>query len=395
MTLPLIEEAREIFTQVFISQPEEEAFAPGRVNLIGEHTDYNDGYVLPMAVDRGIAIAGRKRKDSKIILFSADYQQKDEFALENLRPDLTLSWANYFKGVAALLRKNGIPLGGCEAVIKGDLPQGAGLSSSAALEVASAVFLKKLFKLDLEDLDLIHLAQQAEHEYAGVQCGIMDQFASYMGGKDHALFLDCRNLEHDWVPLGQDHKVVVFNTGVKRELVSSDYNERRHQCREGVRQLMKFLPAIRSLRDVSLCDFEKYQDKLDEVVMKRCRHIITENQRVLDTVEALRNKNWARIKVLFRESHESLRDDFQVSCHELDILVELAYEHPLQTGSRMTGGGFGGCTVHLVPKDKQVIENFISFVTDGYQKRHGNRPESYVFSPSAGAKFLNDPESKL
>ena len=389
MPLPLIEKTQEIFSETFIGKTEAAVFAPGRVNLIGEHTDYNEGYVLPMAVDKGIAIAGRKRKDSKIILYSADFRQKDEFTLENLRPDVSLPWANYFKGVAALLKKNGIPLGGCEAVIKGDLPQGAGLSSSAALEVASGVFLKKLFQLDLDDLDLVRLAQKAEHEWAGVQCGIMDQFASHFGGKDHALFLDCRTLEYDWVPLGTDYKVVVFNTGIKRELASSAYNERRHQCQEGVRELMKVLPAVRSLRDVSLCDFEKHQGRLDPVVLRRCRHVISENQRVLDAVEAFRNRNWPRIKVLFKESHESLRDDYEVSCHELDILVELAEEHPLQGGSRMTGGGFGGCTVHLVPKEQQVIENFVSFVAEGYQKRHGTRPEHYVFTPSAGAKFLN------
>ncbi len=394
MTLPLTEETQERFSEAFIGQPEITVFAPGRVNLIGEHTDYNEGYVLPMAVDKGVAISGRKRSDSKIILYSSDFHQKDEFHLDAIRHDISRPWANYFKGVAYLLRKNGITLGGCEAVIKGDLPQGGGLSSSAALEVVSAVFLEKLFGVNLEDLDLVRLAQQAENEFVGVQCGIMDQFASYMGGKDHALFLDCRSLEHDWVPLGQDYKVVVFNTGVKRELASSDYNERRHQCEEGVRQLMKVLPSIRSLRDVSLRDFEKYQGQLDKVVLKRCRHVITENQRVLDTVEALKNKNWLRIKVLFRESHESLRDDYEVSCHELDTLVDLAQEHPLQVGSRMTGAGFGGCTIHLIPKDEQVIGNFVSFVADGYHKRLGKTPDHYVFSPSTGAKFLNDRAAK-
>jgi len=389
MTLSLAEETQKRFSETFIGQPEITVFAPGRVNLIGEHTDYNEGYVLPMAVDRGVAISGRKRTDSTISLYSVDFQQKDEFHLDSIRHDISRPWANYFKGVAHFLRKNGITLGGCEAVVKGDLPQGGGLSSSAALEVASAVFLQKLFGVSLEDLDLVRLAQQAENEFVGVQCGIMDQFASYMGGKDHALFIDCRSLEHDWVPLGQDYKVVVFNTGVKRELASSDYNERRRQCQEGVKQLTKVLPSIRSLRDVSLCDFEKNQGLLDPVVLKRCRHVISENQRVLDTVEALRNKNWPRIKVLFRESHESLRDDYEVSCHELDTLVDLAQEHPLQTGSRMTGAGFGGCTIHLIPWDEQVIKNFVSFVSEGYHKRLGKTPEHFIFSPAAGAKFLN------
>lgn len=393
MTLPF-EQAKEIFSQTYTGSPELTVTAPGRVNLIGEHTDYNNGFVLPMAVSRGIAIAGRERKDSKILLYSADYQESENFSLDSIRPDLSRPWANYFKGVALMMKKNGLSLSGWEAVIKGDLPQGAGLSSSAALEVAGAVFLQKLFNLGLEDLDLVRLAQQAENEFVGVHCGIMDQFASYMGGKDHALFLDCLSLEYDWVPLGPEIKVVVFNTGVKRELASSEYNERRRQCQEGVRQFSGLLPHIKSLRDVSLCDFEKYQDRLDSVTMKRCRHVISENQRVLETVEALKAKNFERVKTLFRESHESLRDDYEVSCHELDVLVELAQEHPLQKGSRMTGGGFGGCTVHLVPSEEQVVENFISFVADGYEKRIGQKPESYIFTPSAGAKFLNNAEVK-
>ncbi len=394
MTIALREQAKEVFSLNFTGSPEVTVMAPGRVNLIGEHTDYNEGFVFPMAVNRGIAISGRKRTDSRVSLYSADYKESEEFSLDSIRHDMGRSWANYFKGVALMLKKNGLPIGGCEAVLIGDLPQGAGLSSSAALEVATAVFFQKLFNLGLEDLDLVRLAQQAENEFVGVQCGIMDPFASHMGGKDHALFLDCRSLEHEWVPLGSEIKVVVFNTGVKRELASSAYNERRRQCQAGARQFAGLLPHVKSLRDVSLCDFEKYQGRLDPVIMKRCRHVISENQRVLDTVEALRAKNFERVKSLFRESHESLRDDYEVSCHELDSLVELAQEHPLQKGSRMTGGGFGGCTVHLVPQEEQVVANFISYVAEGYEKRIGRKPESYVFTPSAGAKFLNDPGAK-
>ncbi len=389
MPLSLTEQAKELFLQTLAGKPDVAVIAPGRVNLIGEHTDYNEGYVLPMAVDRGIAIAGRKRDDLKITLYSADYREQEEFNLNAIRHDISRPWANYFKGVALLLKQNGIPLGGCEAVIRGDLPQGGGLSSSAALEVASAVFLKKLFGVDLDDLDLVRLAQQAENKFVGVQCGIMDPFASHMGGKDHALFIDCRTLEHDWIPLDSGHKVVVFNTGVKRELASSDYNERRRQCEEGVRQFAKFLPGLRSLRDLSLCDFEKYQGQVEPLVMKRCRHVVSENQRVLDTVEALKAKNLEKVKALFQESHESLRDDYEVSCHELDTLVELAQEHPLQKGSRMTGAGFGGCTVHLVPGEEQVLENFITYVSEGYQRRIGRKPDYYVFNASPGAKFLN------
>lgn len=390
MAPALTDQARSLFSETFGGKPDAVVIAPGRVNLIGEHTDYNEGYVLPMAVDRGVVLAARRRPDAKVMLHSASHRQSAEFLLEPLRKDPERSWADYVKGVAQGLRQSGHPLGGFEAVILGDLPQGAGLSSSAALEVACEVLFRKLFQYPLGDLELVKLAQKAENEFVGVQCGIMDQFASHMGGKDHALFLDCRSLEHDWVPLGTETKVVVFNTGVKRELASSEYNVRRKQCEEGVRQFAAFVPGLKSLRDLSLCDFEKYQAKVDPPIMKRCRHIVSENQRVLDAVEAFRAKNWDRIKVLFHESHESLRDDYEVSCHELDTLVELAQEHPLQRGSRMTGGGFGGCTVHLLPADPAVIGNFTTFVSQGYEQKVGRKPENYLFTPSAGAKFLNN-----
>jgi galactokinase len=385
------QEIQKLFEDHFGSSSEACALAPGRVNLIGEHTDYNEGYVLPMALDRGVAVAGKKRKDSRVILYSSDYREQMEFHLEVFKPDISSNWCNYFKGVVFELRKNGISLGGFEAVIRGDLPQGVGLSSSAALETAAAVFLRSLFKFDLEDLDLVRLNQEAENEFVGVRCGIMDQFASYMGGKDHALLIDCRSLEYDWVSLDKEYCVVVFNTGVKRELATSSYNERRRQCLEGVQSFSRFLPQVKSLRDVSLCDFEKYQNQLDPTVMRRCRHVISENQRVLDAVEAFKSKNIQRIKALFKESHESLRDDYEVSCRELDTLVELAQEHPLQGGSRMTGAGFGGCTVHLIPQDRKVVENFATFVIQGYEKQIGHRPEYYVFTPSPGAKFINGP----
>ncbi|HVZ80689.1 MAG TPA: galactokinase [bacterium] len=386
----LAERARALFFEAFGGEPAVTVSAPGRVNLIGEHTDYNEGFVLPMAVDRGVVMAARRRDDAKVLLHSADYRQRAEFLLEPLRPDPEHPWADYMKGVALGLRQSGRPLGGFEALILGDLPQGAGLSSSAALEVAGEVLLRRLFGFSLDDLELVRLAQKAENEFVGVQCGIMDQFASHLGAQGCALFLDCRSLEYDWVPLGEDLKAVVFNTGVKRELASSDYNVRRQQCAEGVRQFARFVPGLTSLRDLSLCDLEKHQAQVEPLVLKRCRHVVGENQRVLDAVEAFRNRDLGRIKTLFRESHESLRDDYEVSCPELDALVEAAQEHPLQKGSRMTGGGFGGCTVHLVPQDEAVIQNFISFVSQDYEKRFGRRPESYVFSPAAGAKFLNE-----
>jgi len=361
--------------------------APGRVNLIGEHTDYNEGYVLPMAIDRGVTIAGRKRTDNKVVLHSIDYRQKCEFDLGSIHSDLSARWADYFKGVAFLLKKNGLPLGGCEAVLQGDLPQGAGLSSSAALEVASATFLQKLFRFDLGDLDLIRLCQQAENEFVGVKCGIMDQFASYMGKEGHALFLDCRSLEYRWAVLPKGLAVVVCDTGVERTLAGSAYNERRAQCEAAVGILAGKLPGIKALRDVSLCDFEKHQGLLDPVVLKRCRHILTENQRVLDMVEALGTGRLERVKVLMEESHVSLRDDYEVSCRELDVLAELGASTPGVFGSRMTGAGFGGCTVHLVRTE--AVEGFQQKVGPAYEERTGRKATIHVFNASDGAKFLN------
>ncbi len=375
------------FRQTFRGEPEVVVAAPGRVNLIWEHTDYNEGYVLPMAIDRGVAIAGRRRPDPKIILHSLDYGQRTEFTLDSIRPDISVRWADYFKGVALLLKKNGFSLGGCEAVIQGDLPQGAGLSSSAALEVATATFLRKLFKVEIGDLDLIRIAQQAENDFVGVKCGIMDQFASYMGKVGNALFLDCRSLEYQWAPIPAGLKVVVCDSGVERSLASSAYNERRSQCEEGVRKLSQVLPGLRSLRDVSLCDFEKHQGLLDPVLMIRCRHVISENQRVLDMVEALREGRLERVKVLMEESHASLRDDYEVSCHELDLLAELGDSFGGAFGSRMMGGGFGGCTVNLVRAE--AVDAFGVEVEQGYEKKTGEKPKIYVFNAADGAKFLN------
>ncbi len=255
MTLPLREQANEIFAQNFTGSPETTVMAPGRVNLIGEHTDYNEGFVFPMAVNLGIAIAGRKRSDSRILLYSADYKEMEDFSISAIRPDMSRSWANYFKGVVLMLKKNGLPIGGCEAVLTGDLPQGAGLSSSAALEVAAAVLFQKLFHLGLEDLELVRLAQQAENEFVGVQCGIMDQFASYMGGKDHALFIDCRSLEHDWVPLGHGNTRWWFSTPGSRRGACLLLLQRAPPPMPGRGAAIDegFLPSIpSSLRDVAL-----------------------------------------------------------------------------------------------------------------------------------------------
>jgi galactokinase len=376
-----------LYARHFQGRLEVRSWAPGRVNLIGEHTDYNEGYVLPLAVDRGVGFAGSARSDRKVVLYSADYDRRVEFSLDELNLDRKNPWANYFKGVADQLQKKGVKLKGCQAVLKGDLPQGAGLSSSAALEVSSAVFLKKISSFQLEDMNLVKSAQAAENQFVGVHCGIMDQYASYLGRAGQALLIDCRSLEGKAVSIGSGVQVVVCNSGVKRSLAGSAYNERRRECEEGVEALRKVLPDIRALRDVSVRDLEKHQGLLSPIVLKRVRHIVTENQRVLAMVEALGEADWPKVGKLLYESHNSLRDDYEVSCEELDALVEIAQNNPQVIGGRMTGAGFGGCTVNLVTEAE--VKGFQREIEEGYPKITGRKAEVYVFSPADGAKYSN------
>ncbi len=387
MPNPLIERTKDEFLRIFGGKPEVAVMAPGRVNLIGEHTDYNEGFVLPAAVDRGTALAGEARDDRKVVLYSADYRQQAEFSLDSLFPDPARRWADYVKGVADQLQRGGFHLKGFRAVLKGDLPRGAGLSSSASLEVAAAVFFQKTSGLSIPDLELVKAAQAAENAFVGVQCGIMDPFASHLGKAGRALFLDCRSLEHQWAPVPPGWTLAVCDSGVERTLAGSAYNERRRQCEEGVRALAVGIPHAKSLRDISLCDIEKHGNLLGPVVLRRCRHVVSENQRVLDMVEALKDGRLERVKVLMEESHESLRDDYGVSCPELDLLVELARNQPGLSGSRMTGAGFGGCTLHLV-KDG-AWEAFKAVMQEGYEKKTGIKPGVYAFRAADGAKILN------
>lgn len=381
----LLDETRKIYSDLFGERPEISAWGPGRVNLIGEHTDYNEGYVLPLAVDRGIFLAGKARQDGRVVLHSADYQDRAEFSSGDLQKDPDHPWADYFKGVLEQFLKRNVPFKGCQAVLKGNLPQGAGLSSSASLEVASAVFLEKATGSVLQDLELVKAAQAAENQFVGVQCGIMDQFASYFGKEAHALLIDCRSLDHQWVAVPPSLKVVVCNTGVKRRLASSAYNKRRQECEEGVKILSTVLPGIRSLRDVSTSDLIKHKNLLPADIQKRCRHVVFENQRVLDTVKALAEGNFEKLRGLLLESHDSLRDDYEVSCAELDLLVEAARKNKKVAGGRMTGAGFGGCTVNLVPKDE--VENFRSEAAKTYENTFG-KLETYVFSRRTGQNIF-------
>jgi len=374
------------FQRIYDSKPALRATAPGRVNLIGEHTDYNDGFVMPVAIQYAVTILAAPRDDGRIRLFSADFGQSTEFAAAGpIERDPRFPWSHYEKGVVSEFLKLGSAPRGADLLIHGNVPMASGLSSSAAVEVATAVALRAMNGFGIGDLDLIRLCQRAENEFVGMKCGIMDQFISCLGRSGHAMFLDCRSLEYRLIPFPSGrYSVVILNTRMKRELTGSEYNERRSQCEEGVRLLRPALPGIRALRDVPPGEFEKHAAALPELVARRCRHVVCENQRVLDFVQALPASDEARIGSLLLDSHASLRDLYEVSCPELDLMVELSMSVPGVVGARMTGAGFGGCAVAVVEKGRE--EALRSRVMEGYPKKTGIEPEVYFSSPSDGAK---------
>lgn len=381
----LVEEFQARFPR---SGPIQIVEAPGRVNLLGEHTDYNAGFVFPMAIDAGIQLAGALNGTAQVNLYSLDYAAQESFLLKEIVPSKENSWANYVKGVFREFQKLGREPQGVDLVITGSVPQGAGLSSSAALEVGTALLLTALHNWQLETRDLVKLAQRAENDFVGVACGIMDQFASLMGRESHALFLDCRSLEYAAVPLPlaeRGYAVAVLNSGVRRGLASSQYNIRRRQCEEAVQLLQEKLPGITALRDVGP-EHLAVVNQLPEPLKRRARHVVTENARVLQGVAALQAGDLEEFGRLVSASHASLRDDFEVSCRELDILVELALEVPGVLGSRMTGAGFGGCTIALVPRSS--LPTFEEQIRIEYQRRTGLPAEIFTFRPAPGARLI-------
>jgi len=355
--------------------------APGRVNLIGEHTDYNDGFVLPVAIDRYVVIAAASRDDGQVHLHSVDFEQDSSFCLDTITRDDEARWSNYSRGVASVLQGSGYELRGMDAALVGNVPIGAGLSSSAAIEVATAYVFQMLGDLPLDLVSLAKLCQRAENEFVGVNCGIMDQFISALGKAQHALLIDCRSLEYRLVPLPPGMSLVICDSRVKRDLVSSAYNERRSQCETGARLL-----GASSLRNVEWSTFEKRQDELPVLVRRRCRHVISENRRVLDAVAALEKGDLIAFGALMNQSHESLRDDYQVSCPELDTLVKAAREVEGVFGSRMTGAGFGGCTVTAIRPE--AADSFRAHVSGKYEAATGLAPAIYVCRAEDGVQVL-------
>ncbi len=358
--------------------------APGRVNLIGEHTDYNDGFVMPMAISFSTWLAAARREDRLLEVYSEHFDEKIILSLDTLSGPPRKHWSDFVRGVAATLQEAGHPLSGANLVIHGEVPLGAGLSSSASLEVSLALALTSVGGFALPRLELIKLCQAAEHQYVGTRCGIMDQFVAGFGATGHALMLDCRSLEYQLLPIAQELRVVICNSMVRHELAAGEYNRRRADCETAVRLLQPVLPAIRALRDVTTADLEKYQHLLPGTVYCRCRHVVSENQRVLAAAKSLGTRNAERFGQLMYRSHASLRDDYEVSCKELDLLVDLASSMPGVYGSRMMGGGFGGCTVNLVRSDCAAA--FRAQVTQMYAEKTGATPETYVCEPAEGAQ---------
>lgn len=357
--------------------------APGRVNLIGEHTDYNDGFVMPAAIGFYSWIAAGPRPDRILHVRSEEFHQTLDLSLDSLQGPPRKHWSDFVRGVAAVLQSKGLGLSGANLIIHGQVPMGAGLSSSASLEVATGLALLATSHAEVPQMDLVKICQRAEHEYVGTRCGIMDQFIAVFASSGHGLMLDCRTLDSQSLQIPEDSRLVICNSMVKHELASGEYNRRRAECEAGVNIFRKYSASVQALRDVTLEDLAKHEQELTEVVYRRCRHVISENQRVLHAAEALRASDLGRFGRLMYESHRSLRLDYEVSSKELDLLVEIASSCEGVYGSRMTGGGFGGCTITLV--QSHSVEAFKQTVIETYREKTGITPDIYVCSAAQGA----------
>ena len=360
--------------------------APGRVNLIGEHTDYNYGFVLPAAVDKKIYVAIAPNGTSTVNVFANQFNESYSFSLDVSAPQK--GWMNYLLGVTYHIQQRGKKIEGVDLIIDGDIPVGAGMSSSAALCSAYGFALNELFHLGLSRMDLAFIGQKTEHTFVGLQCGIMDQFASLHGKKGHVMKLDCRSLEYEYIPFDfPAYKIVLVNSMVSHTLASSEYNVRRQQCEEGIAILKKHYPEITSLRDIEPAQLLQHKDELPPIVFDRCSYVVYEKERVLASCEALKKNDLATFGKLMYATHEGLSKKYSVSCTELDFLVECAQHITGVAGARMMGGGFGGCTINIVQAD--AVENFTQKIQAAFTNLFKKTPEVYVTQIEDGAKIIS------
>jgi len=387
-----MDQVKQSHAEEYGKAPEIVACAPGRVNLIGEHTDYNDGFVFPMAIDFTIRVAISRRKDNHLRFYSVDYKDRKRATLPTLRYRKEDRWANYPKGIIAEFLARGHELSGMDITIQGDIPQGAGLSSSAALEIATGIAIEELYGIEIGREELAKLAQHAENEFVGVKCGIMDQFISRLAKEGHTMLLDARFLTYHFVPLSlKGVKILITNSKVPHGLVDSEYNKRRAECRKCVEILSVKKPGT-ALRDYTSTDVRDSMGVIPEGTRKKCLHVVEENQRVLEAEEALKKRDLVTFGKLMNRSHESLRDLYEVSCPELDWLVKRAWETEGVYGSRLTGAGFGGCTVTLI--EEEAIPLYREHIVQ-YERIFGFRPEIYICKPSPGARIMENRSQRI
>ncbi|MBA2499271.1 MAG: galactokinase [Chitinophagaceae bacterium] len=378
----MIVQLKKKFTALFNTEPL--VFqSPGRVNIIGEHTDYNKGFVLPAAIDKASYVAISKREDEQVILYSSLFNKQVACDLNNIKP-MQEGWPNYILGVVNELRKSTPKLTGFNLVLDGDVPMGAGLSSSASVECAVAFGLNHLFELNLSPIEMALVSQKAEHNFAGVMCGIMDQFASVFGKKDHAIQLDCRSMAYDYIPLDlKGYKILLLNTNVEHALASTEYNIRRQQCEQGVEIVRNHQENVESLRDVTMQMLDSYVKEWDDEVYTKCKYVVEENDRLLAAVHALQNGDLVTLGKKMFASHDGLSNMYKVSCPELDYLVEYVRSNSAVAGARMMGGGFGGCTINLVKEES--IEELLAIICTDYQKNMGRDLSFYIAETANGS----------
>jgi galactokinase len=361
--------------------------SPGRINVIGEHTDYNEGFVLPAAIDKAAYIAISLRDDEEIHLVAADLNEKFSISIKDLKPVGDISWPNFMLGAVEQYRKRNLFLKGFNAVLLSDVPVGAGLSSSAAIECAVTFALNELLQLNLDNITLVKMAQEAEHEYARVMCGIMDQFASMMGKKDYVIKLDCRTLDYEYVPFKLDGiKILLLDTNVKHSLASSEYNARRQECEQAVTWIKEHEPKVHSLRDITKTMLDKYVLPKNKLIDKRARFIVQEIGRLQEACEDLKCDNIEAVGKKMYQTHHGLTGMYEVSCKELDFLVDFVTNNNSVIGARMMGGGFGGCTINLVKEE--AVDELIEKIKPAYQNETGLKLDHYIVSPENGTKII-------